>query len=85
MVASTIITMACLSALWINGLKALSAMLIFKLFTSGLIILYINMYKKKEFYYYQNLGLPKTHLWIYTMGLDLVLFVSSIILLIWIK
>ena len=84
-VASSIISIACLSSLFINGLKTLSAILLFKFFTLGIIILYINLYKKKEFYYYQNLGLPKTHLWIYALGLDLLLFVSLIILLIWVK
>jgi len=84
-VASGIISIACLSTIFINGLKTLSSVLIFKLFTLGIIILYINLYKKKEFYYYQNLGLPRTHLWIYALGLDLILFVSSIILIIWAK
>lgn len=84
-VASSIITITCLSTLFINGLKTLSTILCFKLFTLGIIILYINLYKKKEFYYYQNLGLPKIHLWIYALGLDLILFVSSIILITWLK
>ncbi|OQX75746.1 MAG: hypothetical protein B6D64_11140 [Bacteroidetes bacterium 4484_276] len=84
-IASGIITLTCLSALHINGLKVLSAILLFKLFTLGIIILYINLYKKKEFYYYQNLGLSKPTLWIYTLATDLILFVSLITLMQWIK
>jgi len=84
-VASGFITLACLSSLHTSGLKALSAVLIFKLLTLVLIILFINQYKMNEFYYYQNLGLSKQRLWFYVLGLDLFLFVSLIILMVWVK
>lgn len=80
--ASSLITMACLSAISINGLKILPAVLLFKLVTLGIIILYINLYKKKEFYYYQNLGFPKLMLWIFTLGIDLVVFILLIAVII---
>lgn len=80
--ASSLITVVCLSTLFLYGLKTFSAIFLFKLITLGVIVLYINLYKKREFYYYHNLGLPKKHLWIYALGLDFLVFVSFIILLV---
>jgi hypothetical protein len=82
---SSVITLTCVSAININGLEILTAVLLFKLFTLGIIILYINLYKKNEFYYYHNLGLSKLTLWIYTSGIDLLLFFLSIAVLLWAK
>jgi hypothetical protein len=67
-----------------NGLKVLSTVLMFKLIMLGIIILYINLFRKKEFYYYQNLGLSKSILWIYTVTIDLVIFFLLIVVLVWI-
>lgn len=81
--ASGIITLACISTVYMNGLKMLSALLLFKLFTCGLIILYISLYKKNEFYYYHNLGLSKLRLWLYTIGVDLILFILLTAAILW--
>lgn len=57
-------------------------MIWFKVITMAIIVYYINTYKRKEFYYYQNLGLSKKLLWTYTLGLDFLLFlIMSIIIL----
>jgi hypothetical protein len=80
-VTSSLVSLLCFSALLLYGLKTFSAIFIFKLITLGVIVLYINLYKKREFYYYQNLGLPKIKLWTYALGLDFLLFISSIIML----
>lgn len=84
-VASGIITLACLSTLYMNGLQTMTAILLFKLLTMGLIILFINSYKKNEFYYYQNLGLPKVTLWLFALGIDFILFVILIAAIILVK
>lgn len=83
--ASSLITLSCLSSIYINGLIALTPLLFLKIFTTAVIILFINLFKKNEFYYYQNLGLSKTFLWLITMGIDMIIFVFSIVALIFLR
>lgn len=45
----------------------------------GFIITFIDNYRKKEYYYYQNLGLSKTALWSSSLIFDFVLFLGLII------
>lgn len=62
-IASFVITFICALLFEQYGLKTLSVLLVFKLF-SFLVIFYLtNEYKKKEYYYYFNLGLSKILLW----------------------
>lgn len=84
-IASGIITIACLNNLYLYGLRTLTAILIFKLMTLVLIILFINLYKKNEFYYYHNLGLSKLKLWLSTLGIDMALFVVLIVIIQFVK
>jgi len=46
----------------------------FKVATLGLIFYFVNSYKSKHYYYYQNLGLSKAMLWGVALGFDLFLF-----------
>ena len=57
--ASSIITISSMYLVYMYGLYAISFLFWLKIFTLGIIILFINSYKKNEFYYYQNLGLSK--------------------------
>ena len=82
-VAGIIVSLACISSLYFSGFKALSPLVFLKLLTLGVIIFYINLSKKKEFYYYRNLGLPKPRLWIYAVAIDLTIFISLIALAAW--
>jgi hypothetical protein len=77
-VVSSLITIACVGIISINGLKTLTAVLLFKTATSGIIILFLNQYKKKEFYYYHNLGFSRVRLWVFSLGIDLAIFVQLI-------
>jgi hypothetical protein len=52
----------------------------FKLISMAFIITFINSYRKKEFYYYQNLGLSKIALWTGSLFFDFVLFLTLLIL-----
>jgi hypothetical protein len=61
------------------GSEAFTLIFWFKIITYGIIIYYINNYKNKEFYYYQNLGIPKLTLWIGTLTFDFLLFVALLI------
>jgi len=47
----------------------------------GLTYYFINSYKNKEYYYYQNLGLSKALLWIAILTFDFALFIFLIVLI----
>ena len=79
-IPSIIITLFCIYFFKLNGESALGVLLWFKLLTLGLFVFFIENYKKKEFYYYQNLGISKSILWISTLVFDFALFVVLIIL-----
>lgn len=51
----------------------------FKVLTLGVISYVNSVYKEKELYYYQNLGVSKSVLLASTMLLDFVLFIASIV------
>jgi flagellar biosynthesis protein FlhB len=69
-----------MSIVYVHGLKTFASLLWIKVITLALIYFFISSYKKKEFYYYQNLGVSKRFLWISSIALDIVLFVLLIIL-----
>lgn len=48
--------------------------------TMALIYYFININKKKEYYYYQNLGISKTLLWAASLTFDFILFIFLLIL-----
>lgn len=81
-IASSLITLACLISLDKDGLEALTPWLFLKIFSAAAIIFFINTFKRNEFYYYQNLGLSKTSLWLITMGIDMTIFSLAIVTLI---
>jgi len=84
-VLSFIVTLACLYIVQVHGLKALASLLGLKLLTFGLIYLYITSYKRRDFFYYQNLGMPKKKLWFSSLTLDIILFLVLMIITLIIK
>ncbi len=49
----------------------------FRAVVMAIIFYFINDYKQKEFYYYQNLGVSKSFLWTAAFSLDTLLFLSA--------
>ncbi|MFY8023992.1 MAG: hypothetical protein ACOVNO_01520 [Sediminibacterium sp.] len=41
----------------------------------------MNDYRKKEYYFYYNLGMSKRQLWAATLGFDFSIFILAIILI----
>jgi len=78
--ASSIITLSCLNIIFIGGLKVFVAAFWFKVLTLGIIYFFINKYKRKELYYFRNLGMSKKFLWASTLSIDTLLFILLIIL-----
>lgn len=83
--ATLLITACCMLLTWLYGLEVFFILFLFKLTTLGLIYCFMNEYKKKEYYYYQNLGISKLFLWVGSLSLDLALFIVSILFALQIK
>lgn len=78
--AGWVITLSCMIIIYTHGIRTFTALFWFKMITFGLIIYYINSFKRDEFYYYKNLGVSKLLLWISTLLFDFVLFISLLVL-----
>jgi len=77
---SLLITLSCMSVIATNGMQAFVAVFWFKIITLGLIVFFINNYKRNEFYYYKNLGLSKFRLWLSILLFDFILFIMLLII-----
>jgi len=73
---SSVITLSCSYIIYTWGFATYQELFWFKIITLALIFYYIQNNKKNHFYYYKNLGLTKKHLWIPTLTLDFVLFLT---------
>jgi hypothetical protein len=71
--------------IYTNGIKTFAALFWFKIISFGLIIYFINDYKRDEFFYYKNLGASKPFLWISALLFDFILFISLLFLALKIK
>jgi hypothetical protein len=76
---SLVITTCSLTIFWKYGFSVFFGVLWLKVATLGLTYYFINSYKKKEYYYYQNLGVSKVLLWTVTLSFDFALFLFLII------
>ncbi|HVU58106.1 MAG TPA: hypothetical protein VHD83_23760 [Puia sp.] len=75
-----LVTLACALLFWEYGPSILKVIVWFKLLTQGLTWYFIRTYKRKEFYYYRNLGIRDSILWSVTLALDLSLYTVLLIL-----
>jgi hypothetical protein len=82
---SFIITLACVSIIYRNGISTLTVLIWFKMATLALFFYYISSYKRNEMYYYKNLGVSPQALWIPTLLFDFVLCLVLMVLTIKIK
>lgn len=76
--AAWLMTGCCLYIFWTHGFSVFSGIVWLKTATFVLTFLFINSYKQKEYYYYHNLGLSKTLLWVVTLTFDFLLFLFLI-------
>jgi len=67
-------TMVCLLLFWQYGWSIFFQLLMLKSIVLGLSCYFIRIYKKKEFIYYNNLGLSETLLWSSTLVFDLIIY-----------
>jgi len=84
-IASSVITISSMYLVYMYGPHIISFLFWFKVFTLGIMLVFVNSYKGKEFYYYQNLGFSKLFLWFTSIGIDLFLFFILLILMVQIR
>src|SRR6266404_7973776 len=75
---SLLVTAACTGLFWEYGISIFVTLFWFKVATLGVTYYFINSYKDREYYYFRNLGISKTLLWVSTITFDLLLFVLLI-------
>ncbi len=76
-VFSLLIDIFCLAIIVRTNFNLFPLMFWFRAVVMAIIFYFINDYKTKEFYYYQNLGVSKNFLWTATFSLDTILFLSA--------
>jgi hypothetical protein len=76
-----LITLTCVLLYWEYGHPIVKVLAFFKLGTEWLTWDFIRRYKKKEFYYYRNLGFRDGILWSVTLSLDLFIFIFLLALI----
>jgi hypothetical protein len=76
---SVVITSSCMILFWEYGIDIFVALFWLKIATLAITCWFINSYKNKEYYYYQNLGISKALLWGATLIFDFVLFIFLIV------
>lgn len=77
---SIFLTLCCISIVYKWGSATLTAIIWFKMLTLFATLFHINSFRNDELFYYKNLGVPKTLLWISTSTLDILLFLFLAIL-----
>jgi hypothetical protein len=77
---SLAVTLSCASILWINGLKSFVFIFWFKIITLAITAFFINNYKKKELFYFRNLGVSRALLWSFTLTSDMLLYIGVLTL-----
>jgi len=75
--ASTGITLSCMYLLYVLDFRAFVALFWFKVITLAGIYYIVNIYKRREYYYYRNMGLSKRNLWIPIFSIEFLLFIST--------
>ncbi|MEE1945557.1 hypothetical protein VRU48_10605 [Pedobacter sp. KR3-3] len=73
--AGLFISLSCMYLYHLFGNLAIPAICWYKAFTVGIFFYAVNTRKRREFVYYQNLGISKKLLWGVTLGIDFLLFV----------
>jgi hypothetical protein len=76
---SMAITACCLVLFREYGFGIFAALFWLKTATLAITYYFINSYKKKEYYYYQNLGISKGLLWSVILTFDFVLFIFLVV------
>ena len=78
-IPALLISVLCAFAFYKLGIPFLTSLIWFKLITLSLFLYFVNNYKRKEYYYYQNLGISKNALIGWTVTAHLFIFIIMLI------
>ncbi len=78
---SFLINIFCIAIIIKSDFNLFSLMFWYRAGVMAIIFYFINDYKHKEFYYYQNLGISKRFLWVSTFSVDILLFLLGSLLI----
>jgi hypothetical protein len=76
---SMLVTLICVGLSWEYGYGIFNTLFWLKTGTLVLTYFFINSYKSREYYYFQNLGISRTLLWASAMLFDFTLYLLLII------
>ena len=76
-----LLTAACLGTIFTTGIAMFTLLFWFKIGTIWLIYYFTDSYKRKEYYYYDNMGISKRTLWIPALAFDFTVFMVSMVVL----
>ena len=76
-----VLTAACLGTLYTTGLAMFTLLFWLKVGTMWIIYYFVDHNKRKEYYYFDNLGISKSTLWIPALAFDFLLFIVSTVIL----
>jgi len=79
--ANIILSLVCFWLLFKNGISIFGVLFYFKVITLGVIVYTINSIKKKEYYYYENLGIGRMKLWMSIILFDMLCYLLFCILI----
>ena len=74
------ITVLCANIVHKWGRSVIAPMLFFKLIVLGLVYYFVSIGKKKEMYFYYNLGYSRNALFAYCTVIDMALFIISLLI-----
>ncbi len=77
-ILNILITLVCMVLFREYGFGIFTVLFWLKLATMTLVFYHIRSYRKKEFYYYQNLGLSRSFLWTTTLLFDFCLYLFGL-------
>ncbi len=76
---SLIINVICIRLFWLYGISIFFGIFWCKIISYAFAFYFVNLYKKNEYFFYQNIGLQIKCLWAITLGLDFILFIIILI------
>jgi hypothetical protein len=83
--SAVLLTISCMGPFWRFGLETLAVIFWFKIGTLVTTVFWVTAFKKKEFFYFRNLGLSPVILWAVTLFADMLLFGVFLLFIYYIK
>ena len=74
------LTACCIAIGWDQGISTFAPLFWFKIISLLLVWYLVQTFQSNVFYYYWNLGVSKSRLWVFSLGFDFLLFLLGLVL-----